>query len=170
MSFRLIIREAEAGVDWSGGIWPIFQSVIAAGDTYAFAPGMEEPSARGAWMLPRPARVFVALDAERGTILGTSFVKANQPGLGAHVANAGFMVAAPAAGRGVGRALAEHALDWARTAGFAAMQFNYVVSTNTRAVALWGRLGFTIIGKVPEAFEHRPLGRRVDVFIMHRFL
>ena len=67
-------------------------------------------------------------------------------------------------------ALAEHAVAWARAAGFAAMQFNYVVSTNTRAVELWRRLGFAVIGTVPQAFEHRGLGRRVDVFIMHRFL
>ncbi len=165
-----MIREADAEVDWPNGIWPIFQNVVAAGDTYAFSPEMDEPSARAAWMLPSPAKVFVAVDEERGAILGTSFVKANQPGLGAHVANAGFMVASHAAGHGVGRALAEHALDWARSAGFAAMQFNYVVSTNARAVALWKRLGFTVVGTIPQAFAHRSLGRRVDVFIMHRFL
>jgi ribosomal protein S18 acetylase RimI-like enzyme len=86
------------------------------------------------------------------------------------VANAAFMVSPNAQGKGVGRALAEHALAWARQEGFAAMQFNYVVSTNTAAVALWKDLGFTIIGTLPEAFDHRGLGRRVDVFVMHRFL
>ena len=170
MSLRFTIREADAAMDWSDGIWPIFRDVIAPGDTYAFSPEMDEAAARAAWILPPPAKVFVAVDLERGTILGTSLVKANQPGLGAHVANAGFMVAPHAAGRGVGRALAEHALEWARSASFAAMQFNYVVSTNTRAVALWARLGFTVVGTIPQAFEHRSLGRCVDVYVMHRFL
>ena len=166
----LIIREADPERDWLTGIWPIFQSVIAAGDTYAFAPETDEPAARAAWMLPPPAKVFVAVDEEQQTIVGTSLVKANQPGLGSHVANAGFMVAAQARGGGIGSALAEHAIAWARDAGFAAIQFNYVVSTNTAAVALWKRLGFSIVGTVPQAFEHRALGRRVDVLIMHRFL
>ncbi len=169
MSLKFTIREADAGTDWPDGIRPIFRSVIAPGDTYAFPPEMGEAAARAAWMLPPPAKVFVAVEG-RGTILGTSLVKANQPGLGMHVANAGFMVAPHAEGCGVGRALAEHALDWARSAGFAAMQFNYVVSTNTRAVMLWQWLGFTIVGTIPQAFEHRSLGRRVDVYVMHRFL
>ncbi len=114
--------------------------------------------------------VFVAVDETDDTILGSSFVKPVQPGLGSHVANAAFIVAPTASGRGVGRALGEYALDWARQSGFSAMQFNIVVSTNTRAIALWKNLGFTIIGTVPEAFEHRGQGRRVDTFIMHRFL
>ncbi len=166
----LTIREADPENDWLTGIWPIFRSVIQAGDTYAFAPETDEPAARLAWMLPPPARVFVAVDEERNTILGTSLLKANQPGLGAHVANAGFMVAAHAQGNGVGTFLAENALAWARAAGFAAMQFNYVVSTNSRAMALWKRLGFSVVGRVPQAFAHRVLGQRVDVVIMHRFL
>ncbi len=86
------------------------------------------------------------------------------------MANAGFIVPASAAGQGVGRALAEHAIAWARQAGFSAMQFNFVVSTNLRAVALWKNLGFSIVGTVPQAFQHQGLGRKVDVLVMHRFL
>ena len=115
-------------------------------------------------------RSFVAIDQASGAIVGSSYVRPNQPGLGGHVANAAFMVARSAAGQGVGRALGEHAIDWARQAGFSAMQFNIVVSTNERAVALWRNLGFSIAGTIPEAFQHQGLGRKVDAFIMHRFL
>jgi GNAT superfamily N-acetyltransferase len=167
---NLIIREARLETDWLIGIWPIFQEVVRAGDTLVFPPETDEQSAREYWLLPAPARVFVAVNKTDGAIVGSSLVKANQPGLGGHVANAGFMVAAGAAGQGVGRALAEHALEWARQANFSAMQFNFVVSTNARAIALWKSLGFSIIGTVPQAFQHQGLGRRVDVFVMHRFL
>lgn len=168
MSF--IIREANPETDWLTGIWPILQEVVRAGDTFVFAPDIDEAGARQQWMLAPPARVFVAVKESDGTIIGSSFVKANQPSLGGHVANAGFMVAAHAAGNGVGRALAEHSIEWAREAGFSAMQFNFVVSTNSRAIALWKNLGFSIVGTLPQAFQHQGLGRKVDVFVMHRFL
>jgi GNAT superfamily N-acetyltransferase len=118
----------------------------------------------------RPGWVFVAVKEQDGAIVGSSFVKPNQPALGGHVANAAFMVATHAAGHGVGRALAEHAIEWARRANFSAMQFNFVVSTNSRALALWRNLGFAIVGTLPLAFQHQGLGRKVDVFVMHRFL
>lgn len=167
---NIIIREANLETDWLTGIWPIFEEVVRAGDTLVFPPDTDEPSAREYWLLPPPAKVFVALNEMDGPIVGSALVKANQPGLGGHVANAGFMVAAAASGLGVGRALAEHAIEWARQANFSAMQFNFVVSTNTRAVALWKNLGFSIVGTVPQAFQHRGLGRKVDVLVMHRFL
>ena len=167
---NLIIREAKPDTDWLTGIWPIFEEVIRAGDTFVFPPDTDEHSAREYWLLPAPARVFVAVNETDGAIVGSSLVKANQPGLGGHVANAGLMVAASASGHGVGRALAEHAIEWARQAGFSAMQFNFVVSTNTRAIALWKNLGFATVGTIPQAFEHRGLGRKVDALVMHRFL
>lgn len=147
-----------------------FLKRVRAGDALAFPPDTDEQRARRYWMLPPPARVFVAVSQSDGAIVGSSYVKSNQPGLGGHVANAAFMVAAAASGRGVGRALADHALEWARQANFSAMQFNFVVSTNTRAIALWKHFGFSIIGTIPEAFQHRGLGRKVDAFVMHRFL
>jgi GNAT superfamily N-acetyltransferase len=104
-----------------------------------------------------------------GEIVGTYTLKANQRGLGSHVANAGFMVRPGLDGRGIGFQLGEHSLVQARAAGFQAMQFNAVVSTNHRAIALWQRLGFAIVGTVPKAFRHRQLGL-VDLHIMHRFL
>jgi GNAT superfamily N-acetyltransferase len=167
---NLIIREARPEVDWPTGIWPIFQEVVRAGDTYAFAPDIIEATAREQWLLPAPAGVFVAVNDHDGAVVGTSLLKANQPALGGHVANAAFMVATHAAGHGVGRALAEHAIEWARQANFSAMQFNFVVSTNSRAIALWRNLGFSIVGTLPQAFQHQGLGRKVDAFVMHRFL
>jgi GNAT superfamily N-acetyltransferase len=165
-----IIREAKPETDWLTGIWPIFQEVVRAGDTLAYPPDTDEQSAREYWLLPAPARVFVAVNKDDGAIVGSSYVKPNQPGLGGHVANAAFMVAGEASGHGVGRALAEHAIEWARQANFSAMQFNFVVSTNTRAIALWKNLGFSIVGTLPQAFAHQGLGRKVDAFVMHRFL
>ncbi|MDP9097522.1 MAG: GNAT family N-acetyltransferase [Verrucomicrobiota bacterium] len=167
---KWLIREANAETDWLNGIWPIFQEIVRAGETYTFAPDIDETRARAQWMLPAPARVFVAVNEQDGAIIGSSIVKPNQPALGAHVANAGFMVASSAAGQGVGRALAEHAIEWARRADFSAMQFNFVVSTNANAIALWKSLGFSIVGTLPEAFQHQGLGRKVDAFVMHRFL
>ena len=166
---NLIIREAKQETDWLTGIWPIFQEVVRPGDTLAFPPDTDEQGAREYWMLPAPARVFVAVNEQDGAIVGSSFVKANQPGLGGHVANAAFMVAPNAAGQGVGRALAEHAIEWARLANFSAKQFNFVVSTNSRAITLWKNLGFSIVGTLPQAFQHQELSRKVDAFVMHRF-
>lgn len=170
MGVSWTIREAEPETDWRTGIWPIFQEVVREGDTLVFPPDTDEQGAREFWLLPAPAKVFVAVHDTNGSIVGSSFVKPNQPGLGGHVANAAFMVAAAAASQGIGRALAEHAIDWARQANYSAMQFNFVVSTNTRAIALWKKLGFSIVGTIPQAFQHQGLGWKVDVFVMHRFL
>lgn len=152
--------------DWPA-IWPIWHTVVAAGETYTYDPGTDEATARTLWMQPPPAEVWVAVEDAR--VVATALLRPNQPGLGDHVANAGFMVDPAAAGRGIGRALAERVLERARERGFAAMQFNAVVSTNTRALTLWRSLGFEIVGTVPEAFRH-PRHGAVDLHIMHRFL
>jgi ribosomal protein S18 acetylase RimI-like enzyme len=166
---NLRIRAVEPEVDWSS-IWPIFREAVQAGDTLVFPPDTDEEAARKYWLLPRPAGVFVAINPAEAMVVGTSFVRPNQPGLGGHVANAAFMVSSRVAGQGVGRALAEHALNWARQQGFSAMQFNFVVRTNTRAINLWKSLGFSIVGTLPEVFQHQGLGQNVDAFVMHRFL
>ena len=158
------IRRATAA-DWPG-IWRIFAAVVGAGDTYTYAPDTSEGDARLIWM----GEGFITCVAEReGEIVGTSVVKPNQPGLGAHVANAGYMVRPDAFGGGIGAALCEHSMAEARAAGYRAMQFNAVVSTNTRAIALWERCGFRIIGTIPEGFRHARLGY-VDLHIMFRTL
>ena len=160
----LAIRRA-TDADWPA-IWPIVSAVLAGGDTYMLAPDTPEGEARAYWMGPAVA-TYVAESG--GEVVGTYVMRANQQGLGDHVANAGYMVRPGDAGRGVGAALCEHSLGEARAAGFRAMQFNAVVSTNARAVALWQRLGFAIVGTVPRAFRHRALGE-VDIHVMHRFL
>ncbi|MBM0239224.1 GNAT family N-acetyltransferase [Micromonospora sp. ATA32] len=158
------IRAAADG-DWPR-IWPFLRDIVAAGETYTWPRDVTEEQARRLWLLPPPARTVVAVEAD-GTVLGSAKLTPNQGGPGAHVANASFMVAPGAAGLGVGRALGEHVLDLARADGYRAMQFNAVVATNTRAVALWRSLGFDVIGRVPEGFR-LPGGAYLDLLIMHR--
>jgi L-amino acid N-acyltransferase YncA len=151
--------------DWPS-VWSIIRQVAAAGNTYFLEPDVSESAARDYWMGPGLS-AYVAEDD--GEIVGTYTVKANHRGLGSHVANAGYMVRPGLDGRGIGFQLAQHSLAEARAAGFQAMQFNAVVSTNHRAIALWQRLGFNVVGTVPKAFRHLELGL-VDLHIMHRFL
>jgi L-amino acid N-acyltransferase YncA len=151
--------------DWKH-IWPIWHEVVAAGETYTFAPDTDEATARSLWMPGPPAETWVAVDQ---SVVGTALLKPNQPGLGSHVANAGFMIAPEAAGRGAGRALAERVIARARESGYLAMQFNAVVASNTRAVALWHSLGFETIGRLPGAFRHPRLGP-VDLLVMYQKL
>lgn len=158
------IRKADVS-DWDA-IWPIFQAVVSQGDTYVYAPDTTKEEAFSLWMLPAVS-TYVAQEAD--SIVGTYLLKPNQPGLGSHVSNAAFMVKPDCSGRGIGRAMAYHALKEAQAAGYAAMQFNIVVSSNERAVALWKSLGFTTIGVIPKAYQHQRLGL-VDAYIMHKFL
>jgi len=160
----IAIRLAESRDE--DAIWRIFRAVVEPGDTYAFPAEMSRRDALGYWMAPT-AHTYVAV--EDGAIVGTYVLKANQPGRGSHVSNAAFMVSPSAQGHGVGRLMGEHCLAEARRLGFRSMQFNFVVSTNTAAVALWKKLGFEIIGTVPAAFDHRTLGL-VDAYVMYRSL
>jgi L-amino acid N-acyltransferase YncA len=147
-------------------IWQIFHAVVAGGETYVFDPEISRGKALAYWLAPK-TRCYVALSDQR--IVGTYILKANQPGLGSHVANAGFMVPPSAQGRGVGRTMAEHCLREATRLGYRAMQFNFVVSTNTNALRLWKNLGFKIVGRLPGAFRHSGRGF-VDVCVMFRRL
>jgi ribosomal protein S18 acetylase RimI-like enzyme len=151
----------------SNAIWTILlEPVIRAGETYTLPRDMEKESALAYWLGPRH-EVFVA--EESGSLVGTYFLQANQQGGGSHVANCGYITAAHATGRGVARAMCAHSLDRARERGFLAMQFNFVVSTNTRAVKLWQSLGFAIVGTLPKAFLH-PTQSYVDAYVMLRDL
>ena len=147
-------------------IWRIFQAVVAGGDTYVFPPGTPRTEAV-AYFLGSGIRSWVVEDD--GRVAGIYKLVPNYIGLGSHVANASFMVDPAAQGKGVGRLMGEQCLDEARRAGYQAMQFNFVVSTNTAAVELWKKLGFQIVGTLPRAFRHATLGD-VDAFVMHRFL
>ena len=158
----MIIRTATAD-DWPR-IWPFFRDIVAAGETYAYPEDLTEETARPLWM---DGHVVVA--EEDGVILGSAKMGPNRPGRGAHASTASFMVDPAAQGKGVGRALGEYAVDWARGAGYHSMQFNAVVETNTGAVALWQALGFQILTTVPEAFESRRHGR-VGLHIMYQKL
>lgn len=162
----MLMREATAD-DWPD-MWEFMRGIVAAGETYAYPHDLDSESLRAIWFGAPPARTVVAVDDD-GTVLGTAKMGPNHGGGSGHVSTASFMVD-PASGRsGVGRALGEHVLDQARTDGYLAMQFNAVVESNTRAVALWKSLGFDIIGTVPQGFHHPELGY-VGLHIMHRFL
>ncbi|MGP2442244.1 GNAT family N-acetyltransferase [Streptomyces sp. JW3] len=158
------IREATAD-DWPR-VWPFWHRVVAAGETYAWDPETAEEDARRLWMNPAK-RVYVVEDAS-GTIVASAYLTPNYGGPAARVANAGFMVDPEHAGRGIGRALAEHVLAEAKARGYRAMVFNAVVETNP-AVRLWTSLGFTVLGTVPAAFEH-PRHGLVGLHIMYRAL
>jgi ribosomal protein S18 acetylase RimI-like enzyme len=147
-------------------IWSILGPVIRAGETYALPRDMSRAEALAYWCGPGKA-CFVAESA--GEILGTYYLRPNQQGGGAHVANCGYMTAGHATGRGVARAMATHSLDHAKTSGYVAMQFNCVVSTNQRAIRLWEDLGFETLCRLPRAFEH-PSAGRVDALVMFRTL
>lgn len=147
-------------------MWPIFQEVVATEATYMFAANTSQDDALAYWF-GAGVRSYVA--EQDGEVVGMAKVVPNQRDLGAHVANASFMVAAHASGKGIGRRLGEHCLREAKLAGYLAMQFNLVVSTNTAAVGLWRSLGFAIVGTLPKVFRHKTLGL-VDAYVMHRFL
>jgi GNAT superfamily N-acetyltransferase len=154
------IRGATAD-DWPR-IWPIFDATVQAGETYAFPMDLTADSAHGWWMEQPPGQTVVLEEEHR--ILGTAKMGPNRPGHGDHIGTASFMVTPEARGRGVGRALAEHVVQWHRDQGYRGIQFNAVVETNVAAVRLWQDLGFEIVGTVPGAFrspEHGYVGLHV---------
>ncbi|WP_342378306.1 GNAT family N-acetyltransferase [Myxococcus stipitatus] len=156
------IRRAEAGD--TAGIAAIILPTIREGTTYALDADMSEAAALAYWMGP-DKETFVA--EEDGVILGTYFIRPNQAGGGKHVCNCGYMTNRAATGRGIARLMCAHSLEHARSRGYRAMQFNFVVSTNERAVKLWQAMGFTIVGRLPLAFHH-PTAGDVDAFVMHQ--
>ena len=162
----MTVREATPA-DWPA-IWRFMDEIVAAGETFSWDREIAEADARAIWMGGPPKRTFVAVD-DGDRVLGSAVLGPNHGGTASHVATASFMVDPAAVGRGAGRALGERVLDQARADGYRAMQFNAVVSTNVRAVALWQRLGFVIVGTLPRAFRHREHGE-VDAYVMHRFL
>jgi ribosomal protein S18 acetylase RimI-like enzyme len=160
----MLIRPAVS--EDTDSIWRVLAPTIASGETYALPVDMAREQALGHWWSPEH-EVFVA--EEREVILGTYYLRPNQQGGGAHVANGAFMVSPAATGRGIAQRMCEHSLEHARGRGFLAMQFNFVVSTNERAVRLWQRLGFDIVGRLPRAFRH-PSAGLVDALVMFRSL
>jgi len=147
-------------------LWDMLRPVFRAGDTYAIDPRIGRDAALAYWCGPDRA-VWLAEDGD--TPLGTCYLRPNAGGGGAHVCNAGFITAPAAQGRGVARRMLGHVLGAARDAGYAAMQFNFVVSTNGRAIALWQRAGFEVVGRLPGAFR-LPDGHEVDALVMYRRL
>jgi len=160
----MLIRPATAAD--KNAIWTIMEPILRAGETYTLPRDMDKASALAYWFSGE-REVFVAED--NGSIVGTYSLQANQKGGGSHVANCGYMTAVTAAGRGVGGAMCAHSLDRGRARGFRSMQYNFVISTNERAVRLWQSFGFEIAGRLPRAFEH-PTRGYLDAYIMYRDL
>ena len=160
------MRIRRAREDDHGAIWCILEPTIREGETYALPRDMSKASALAYWMGP-DRETFVA-ESDRN-VLGTYYIRPNQLGGGAHVANCGYATALEATGRGIARAMCEHSLIYAREKGFRAMQFNFVVSTNDRAVRLWLNLGFEVVGRLPLAFNH-PKAGYTDALVMFRTL
>ena len=158
------IRPATAADD--DAIWHILEPTFRAGETYPIPRDISRSDALAYWRSPGHT-VFVAEDA--GTVVGTYYLRANNRGGGAHVANCGYVVAPETYGRGVARAMCAHSLLQAREQNFTAMQFNFVIASNERAVRLWQSLGFTIAGRLPGTFQHPRLGL-VDAYVMLRSL
>lgn len=164
MTEELCIREAKPA-DFER-IWPIFRTIVAAGDTYGFAPDTSEEEARRLWMhLPRKT-FFTERD---GKVLGTYYLKSNFDGPGAHVCNCGYMVDPAARGQGLATAMCRHSEQIALELGYTAMQFNFVAASNKGAVRLWESLGFEKAGRLPKAFRHPELGY-VDALVMYKWL
>jgi L-amino acid N-acyltransferase YncA len=161
----LQIRTFEAG-DWPA-LWSLLEPVFRAGETFPHDPAIPEEEARASWV-EQSCAVRVALDAD-GAVLGTYYLRPNSLSLGAHVANAGYVVAESARRRGVGTCLCRHSIEEARRLGFRALQFNLVVSTNTAGLRCWQQNGFEIVGTLPGAFRHRRLGY-VDALVMFQSL
>ncbi|WP_455358707.1 N-acetyltransferase family protein [Streptomyces sp. SYSU K21746] len=159
----MLIREATTE-DWPV-IWPFFQKIVAAGETFTYPLDLGEEDGLDWWLLSAPNRTVVAVD-DAGVVLGTAKMNRNQAGNGSHVASASYMVDPAHGGRGVGRALCEYTVEWARAAGYRAMQFNAVVETNEYAVKLYRSIGFEVVGTVPEGFRH-PTKGYVGLHIMH---
>jgi ribosomal protein S18 acetylase RimI-like enzyme len=147
-------------------IWQVLSPTLRAGETYALPSDLPRAAALDYWCGPE-REVFVAL--QRGVLVGTYFLRANQAGGGSHVANCGYMVAPAATGRGIAQAMCQHSLALAKERGFLAMQFTFVISSNERAVRLWQHFGFSIAGRLPRAFRH-PTAGFVDALVMHRQL
>ncbi|MGY1490129.1 N-acetyltransferase family protein [Methylobacillus pratensis] len=147
-------------------IWKILEPVIRAGETYALDPKMGRGDALDYWLAPEKT-TFVA--EEDGQILGTYYLRTNQPGGGSHVCNCGYMTSIHATGKGIARAMCQHSIEFAKAQGYLAMQFNFVVSSNHRAVKLWQSFGFKIVGRIPKAFQH-PVEGFVDALVMFKTL
>ncbi len=152
--------------DWNQ-VWPIIESVFRGGETYAFSPDITEQEAHNVW-IELPKETYVATD-RNNKIVGTYYIKPNQPALGSHVCNCGYIVAESARGQGVASRMCEHSQKIAVNLGFRAMQYNLVVSTNKGAIRLWEKLGFQVIGTLPKAFNSSSSGY-VDALVMYKEL
>ena len=152
--------------DWEQ-VWLLLEKVFRAGETYAFSPDITEEEAHRVWVELPQATYIAAGEGEE--VLGTYYIKPNQPGLGSHVCNCGYIVSESARGQGIASRMCEHSQEVAKESGFDAMQFNLVVSTNEGAIRLWKRLGYEVVGVLPNAFNSKSAGH-IDALVMYKEL
>ena len=160
----MLIREATH--DDFKFLWPIFHSVVSKGETYVYSTETSFEQAYHIWM-DRPLKTYVV--EFNSEIVGTYYIKPNFSGLGSHICSCGYMVHEEYRNQGIASEMCNHSFDVAKQFGFSAMQFNFVVSSNVASIALWKKMGFSIVGTVPNAYQHSVKGL-VDVYIMHRLL
>jgi ribosomal protein S18 acetylase RimI-like enzyme len=160
MTFRRI-TEAD-----SDDLWNIIHTVIQSGDTYVYSPDSSREKMLEIWF---DIHKYAYLCEIEGQVVGTFFIKANQPDLGSHVANAGYMVHPDFRGKGIAEAMCRFSMQEAKRLGFKAMQFNIVMATNLGAIRLWQKCGFEIIGTLPKVFQHQVLGL-TDALVMYQWL
>ncbi|MEP1095994.1 MAG: N-acetyltransferase [Cyclobacteriaceae bacterium] len=160
------IQIRKATLEDRDSLWQIISLVINKGDTYVFAPTSSKKTMMSYW-LTESNHVFVAEIG--GVICGTYLLRDNQPDLGSHIANGSYMVHPEFQGMGIGKTMGEHSLETAKSLNYKAIQFNIVVKSNESAIKLWKKLGFEVIGEIPEAFQHVQLGL-TNAYIMHRKL
>ena len=146
--------------------WPIFKTIIEAEETYAFDPGLNQEQAYQLWCTSAE-KAFVI--KEGNEVLGTYYIRPNAAGPSSHISNCGYMVSPKSRGKGIAKTLCLHSQKTALALGYTAMQFNSVVSSNIIAIGLWEKLGFVIIGTIPNAYDHKTLGL-IDSYIMHKQL
>lgn len=147
-------------------LWAIFEPIVAAGEIYPYDPQSSKADMVDIWLSPEK-RTYVALEGE--TVVGTYYLRDNQPCLAAHIVNAGYMMHPDHQGKGIGKKMCEHSQVEAKKLGYKGMQFNLVVSTNQGAIALWQKCGFDIVATIPKGFQHQKLGL-VDTHIMYKEL
>jgi len=151
--------------DWKA-VWNILEPVFRAGQTYPFSPDITESEAHKVW-IETPSVTYVATIEDE--VVGTYYIKPNQPGLGNHVCNCGYVVSTAARRKGIASMMCSHSQKEAVKMGFRAMQYNLVVSTNEQAIRLYGKHGFQIVGRIPEAFRHLQHSF-VDALVMYKKL
>lgn len=147
------------------GLYEIFRDVVDSGSQFPYECSSVQEFYRQ--FFAPTSEVYVCRSATE--VVGGFFVRSNFPGRSSHIANAAYMIKSFYRGQGIGTLLINASLEIAKAMGFQAMQFNMVLSQNGAATKLYQKLGFNIIGTIPEAIRN-PDGSYQDGYVLHRKL